>query len=158
MRSESTAFRTLEVAGGAVVPFLSIPGERVRIVYGQVWLTEEGKARDAFLAGGAEVDLDTRGLAVIEALEAARIELIAPGSPLQAETDNGWGKAMTRGLETTAFFAATVSALVLTAIIGLQEFGNPAAAVSGAFKALAQVDGRPGLVQRVEVQPRRPGG
>ncbi len=52
------------------------PGERVRILYGRVWLTEEGDARDAFLASGEEVSLASRGLAVIEALGPARIELI----------------------------------------------------------------------------------
>lgn len=78
MRYEPTVFKTLDLPGGALIPFASVPGERVRVVYGRVWLTEEGSLRDAFLGTGEEVSLDTRGLAVIETLGAARIQLVEP--------------------------------------------------------------------------------
>ena len=76
MREPVSTLRTLDLPGGSLVPFASIPGERVRVLYGRVWLTEEGDARDAFLASGEEVSLAGRGVAVIEALGPARIELI----------------------------------------------------------------------------------
>lgn len=76
MNSGSTVFKTIDLPGGTLMPFASVPGERVRILYGRVWLTEEGSPRDAFLASGEEVALDTRGLAVIEALSPARIQLL----------------------------------------------------------------------------------
>jgi hypothetical protein len=76
MRAPVSTVRTLDLPGGGLVPFSSAPGERVRILYGRVWLTEEGIARDAFLASGEEVALGTRGLAVIEALGPARVQLI----------------------------------------------------------------------------------
>ncbi len=76
MRQPVSTLRTLDLPGGGLVPFASIPGGRVRILYGRVWLTEEGDTRDAFLASGEEVDLAGRGLALIEALGPARIELI----------------------------------------------------------------------------------
>ncbi len=76
MKESASVFRTLDLPGGSLVPFTSVPGERVRILYGRVWLTEEGNARDAFLASGEEVSLGSRGLAVIEALGPARIQLI----------------------------------------------------------------------------------
>jgi hypothetical protein len=75
MKHEATVFKTLDLPGGSVVPFPSLPGERVRVLYGRIWLTEEGSLRDAVLAPGEEVALGTRGLAVIEALGPARIEL-----------------------------------------------------------------------------------
>lgn len=78
MRNEPAVFKTLDLPGGTLLPFASVPGERVRVLCGQVWLTEEGSLRDAFLAGGEEVSLDTRGLAVIETLGAARIQLVEP--------------------------------------------------------------------------------
>ena len=49
MREPVSTLRTLDLPGGSLVPFASIPGERVRVLYGRVWLTEEGDARDAFL-------------------------------------------------------------------------------------------------------------
>jgi hypothetical protein len=61
-----------------MVPFPAVPGEQVRILYGRVWLTEEGGGSDAFLASGEEIRLAQRGLAVIEALGPARVELIEP--------------------------------------------------------------------------------
>jgi hypothetical protein len=76
MREPVSIFRTLDLPGGSLLPFASVPGERVRILYGRVWLTEEGSARDAFLASGEEVSLGSRGLAVVEALGPARIQLI----------------------------------------------------------------------------------
>ena len=81
MRKAVSTFRTLDLPGGSLIPFTPMPGERVRILYGRVWLTEEGIARDAFLAGGEEVRLGSRGLAVIEALGPARIQLIEDVRP-----------------------------------------------------------------------------
>ncbi len=76
MRHDPTVFKTLDLPGGTLLPFASVPGERVRILCGRVWLTEEGSPRDAFLGSGEEISLDTRGLAVIEALSPARIQWV----------------------------------------------------------------------------------
>jgi hypothetical protein len=78
MTRETTVLRTLDLPGGGMVPFPAVPGEQVRILYGRVWLTEEGGGSDAFLASGEEIRLAQRGLAVIEALGPARVELIEP--------------------------------------------------------------------------------
>jgi hypothetical protein len=71
-----STLRTLDLPSGGLLPFRSTPGERVRVLYGRVWLTAEGDTRDSFLASGEEVSVGGRGLAVIEALGPARIELI----------------------------------------------------------------------------------
>ena len=78
MRYEPTVLKTLDLPGGTLIPFASVPGGRVRVVFGRVWLTEEGSLRDAFLGTGEEVSLDSHGLAVIETLAAARIQLVEP--------------------------------------------------------------------------------
>jgi hypothetical protein len=76
MRNPVSTFRTIDLPAGSLLPFTGMPGERVRILYGQVWLTEEGDLHDAFLGSGEEVQLASRGLAVIEALGPARVELL----------------------------------------------------------------------------------
>ena len=76
MRESPVTLRTLDLPSGSLLPFTSMPGERVRVLYGRVWLTAEGDTQDAFLTSGEEVSLASRGLAVIEALGPARIELI----------------------------------------------------------------------------------
>jgi hypothetical protein len=56
------------------------PGTRVRVLYGNMWLTEEGTAQDVFAGSGAEVQLKSRGRAVVEGLGAARVQVIEPRS------------------------------------------------------------------------------
>lgn len=67
---------TIDLPGGSLLPISALRGESVRILRGRVWLTEEGRAGDLFLASGDEQPLAGSGLAVIEALSPARIELI----------------------------------------------------------------------------------
>ena len=87
MTRETTVLRTLDLPAGGMVPFTAIPGEQVRILYGRIWLTEEGGGNDALLASGEEIRLSKRGLAVIEALGPARVQLIEPviGASLLAQ-------------------------------------------------------------------------
>lgn len=95
MKNHATTLKTLDLPGGTLVPFPSVPGEAVRILYGRVWLTEEGNARDSFLASGEEVALHSRGLAVIEALGPARIQWIKPVHERMTLTELA-GRAITR--------------------------------------------------------------
>ncbi len=96
MRFEPTILKTLDLPGGALLPFASLPGERVRVMCGRVWLTEEGGLRDAFLVTGEEVSLGTRGLAVIETLSPARIQLIQSAG--MSKTVRGAARRWTRWL------------------------------------------------------------
>ena len=98
MRHEPTVFKTLDLPGGTLLPFASIPGERVRILCGRVWLTEEGSPRDAFLRSGEEISLDTRGLAVIEALSPARIQWV--GAAGVTSTVLNTGRRLMRSITT----------------------------------------------------------
>lgn len=74
MGHQSALLKTLDLAGGTLVPFSSAGG-RVRVLYGRVWLTEEGDPRDAFLNSGDEAALGRRGLVVLEALTPARVQI-----------------------------------------------------------------------------------
>ena len=76
MRESPSTLRTLDLPSGSLVPFTSVPGERVRVLYGRIWMTVEGDTGDTFLASGEEVSLASRGLAVIEALGPARVEVL----------------------------------------------------------------------------------
>ena len=80
MEHRSIVFKTLDLPGGTLLPISSIRGERVRVVSGRVWLTEEGDLNDEFLASGEEVALGGHGLAVLEALTPARVQLVEPQS------------------------------------------------------------------------------
>lgn len=73
---ELTYVSTIDLPGGSLLPRRATPGETVRILRGRVWLTEEGSGGDVFLASGEHARLSGTGLAVIEALGHARIELV----------------------------------------------------------------------------------
>jgi hypothetical protein len=67
---------TIDLPGGSLLPRVAIRGDTVRILRGRVWLTEEGRPGDVFLNSGEQTRLSGSGLAVIEALGPARIELV----------------------------------------------------------------------------------
>ena len=136
MKQQATQFKTLDLPSGTLVPFPSVRGERVRVLSGRVWLTEEGDPNDEFLASGQEVALGGQGLAVIEALTAARVQLVEPQSL--------WSDVKS---------AARQAALALSEL-WLTPPRQPSAASRDLrlAQALAQFDGSLGLVQRVKVE------
>ena len=134
MDDQSALFKILDLPGGTLVPFPSV-GERVRVLYGRVWLTEEGNPHDAFLASGEEIGLGSHGLAVIEALTPARVQIF--------EAMSLWDRIRQSARHAVDW------------LTGLLEPRQPLTASAADLKlaqALAQFDGRLGLVQRVEVQ------
>ena len=71
--------RTYDLGYEHLLTFVGRPGTRVRVLYGSMWLTEEGREQDIIAGCGDEVTLKVGGLSVIEGLGAARVQLIEPG-------------------------------------------------------------------------------
>ncbi len=92
MEYQTTVFKTLDLPGGTLVPLSSTRGERVRVLSGRVWLTEEGDLRDAFLASGEEATLGGHGLAVIEALTPVRVQLRRAAEPVDPRAECSAGE------------------------------------------------------------------
>lgn len=82
MRGEWSAAtsRTVDLGYDQLLVLEARPGVRIRVLYGNLWLTEEGTAQDVFAGSGAEVALKSRGRAVIEGLGLARVQVIEPAS------------------------------------------------------------------------------
>lgn len=73
--------RTIDLDRDQLLVLESRPGTRLRVMYGSLWLTEEGFAQDVFAGTGDEVALKSRGLAVVEGLGLARVQVIQlPGA------------------------------------------------------------------------------
>jgi hypothetical protein len=70
--------RTLDLSHDPVQVLESRRGMRVKVLYGDVWLTEQGDHRDHFLGSGEEVALDSKHRTVIESLGPAWIEISEP--------------------------------------------------------------------------------
>ena len=137
MEYQTPVFKTLDLPGGTLLPLSSARGERVRVLSGRVWLTEEGDLRDAFLTSGEEATLGGHGLAVIEALTPVRVQLLAP----QSLWTIAWS-AMRRVVRRIGQFGFRPS----------HQPNTVSAKERNLAQALAQFDGSLGLVQRVKVQ------
>lgn len=89
-----TLVRTIDLGYEQMLLLESRPQTRVKVIYGGVWLTEEGLAQDVFAGSGDEVALKSRGLAVVEGLGYARVQVM--------EAPAGWsalGAAARRALD-----------------------------------------------------------
>lgn len=73
-----TLFKTVDLGYEQMLVLESHPRTRIKVIYGGVWLTEEGQPQDVFAASGDEVALKSRGLAVVEGLGYARVEVMEP--------------------------------------------------------------------------------
>lgn len=68
--------RTVDLDYEQFLMLESHPRQRIKVIYGGVWLTEEGVLQDAWLGNGDEVALKTRGMALLEGIGASRIQLL----------------------------------------------------------------------------------
>jgi hypothetical protein len=73
-----TLIRTVDLGYEQMLLLESHPRTRIKVIYGGVWLTEEGQVQDVFAASGDEVALKSRGLAVVEGLGYARVQVMEP--------------------------------------------------------------------------------
>ena len=68
--------RTVDLGYDQMLLLESHPRMRVKVLFGGVWLTEEGMRQDVFASSGEEVALKSRGLAVVEGLGVARVQVL----------------------------------------------------------------------------------
>jgi hypothetical protein len=89
--------KTVDLGYEQMLMIESHPGARLKVMYGGVWLTEEGILQDAWLGNGDEVALKSRGLALIEGLGPTRIQLLEDRNARGA-----LGGVLRRGLQSVA--------------------------------------------------------
>lgn len=125
-----TNTRTIDLGYEQLLTFVGRPGTRVRVLYGSMWLTEEGRDQDIFAACGDEVMLKTGGMSVIEGLGAARVQLIEPAKNALRTAFTTIGKrvwqrvrARLRMREVLARFVMLVAAIALS--VGLLAVASP---------------------------------
>ncbi|HTT13878.1 MAG TPA: DUF2917 domain-containing protein [Burkholderiaceae bacterium] len=73
-----TTTRTIDLGYEQLLTLAGRPGTRVRVLFGSMWLTQQGCEQDVVVSCGDEVTLHSGGLAVIEGLGAARVQVIEP--------------------------------------------------------------------------------
>ena len=68
--------RTIDLGYEQMFVFEAGPDSRVRVLYGATWLTEEGVPGDSIVRAGNEIALQGTGLAVVQGLEPARMQVV----------------------------------------------------------------------------------
>ena len=85
MNWSATVVRTVDLGYEQLLLLESRPRTRIKVIYGGIWLTEQNRPDDVFASSGDEVALRSHGLAVVEGLGYARVQV--------AESPGGWGLA-----------------------------------------------------------------
>lgn len=76
--TNATTIRTVDLGYEQMLMITGRPGTRVKVIYGGVWLTEEGRTQDVFARGGEAVAVQSHRRALLEGLGPTRVELIEP--------------------------------------------------------------------------------
>jgi hypothetical protein len=76
--SSAATLRTVDLGYEQMLILEGRPGTRVHVLFGGVWLTEEGRPEDVFARSGQVIALRARKRALIEGLGPTRIEVVEP--------------------------------------------------------------------------------
>lgn len=112
MKPMHSIVRTVDLGYDQLLMLDGEPGTRVKVLFGGVWLTEEGATQDVFAADGEEVALRTRKGALLEALGPTRVQVIEPR------------RGPRRWLRTAAHALRERFAAVLPALFAARAFGR----------------------------------
>jgi hypothetical protein len=102
MKAATPRIRTIDLGYEQMMIFDDGFGERVRVLYGATWLTQEGVAEDTVLRPGADRTLRD-GRTLIGALEPTRLQILsepAHGRPLLrrlAQRTRRWARRLQLG-------------------------------------------------------------
>ena len=122
--------RTFDLGYEQLLTFLGRPGMRVRVLYGSMWLTEEGREQDIFAACGDEITLKVGGLAVIEGLGAARVQVSEPAAGnvalrIAQRLGRAWRRLRSNGRVREAFARSVIVMLALAVSLGVLHVASP---------------------------------
>ncbi len=84
----TTTTRVVDIVCGQMFCLKSVAGSRVEVVFGEVWLTEEGDSRDHFPRAGDEISLGSQRQILIESLGPIASLLIS--EPVAAPVPRQW--------------------------------------------------------------------
>jgi hypothetical protein len=73
-----TTSRTVDLDYEQLLMLEGQSGTRVKVIYGGVWLTEEGRLQDVFARTGEEVALQSHRVSILEGLGRTRLEVVEP--------------------------------------------------------------------------------
>jgi len=122
--------RTVDLGYEQLLTFEGRPGTRIRVLYGSMWLTEEGNPQDVLATCGEEVTLKSRGRSVIEGLGVARVQLIgaARRSSLAAKAaaaGRAWDRLWSRARLPEVAVRSVIVMLAVVVGVGILNIAAP---------------------------------
>lgn len=81
MREPVVTVETIDLGYEQLLRLDAGAGRRVRVLFGGLWLTEEGEARDRIVRPGDEVPLRGRGTVLLEGIGPARVQILKAHAP-----------------------------------------------------------------------------
>ena len=78
MKQSLEMVRTVDLGYEQMLLLSAQHGTVVRVMYGGVWLTEEGRSHDVFAHSGDEIRLASHGVALVQGLGFARVQVVTP--------------------------------------------------------------------------------
>jgi hypothetical protein len=69
---------TIKLKPGGVIPLRAAAGSTVSVLWGSIWLTQEGDGRDYELRAGESFVVRAGGLTLIDAFDAAAVTILEP--------------------------------------------------------------------------------
>jgi hypothetical protein len=143
-----TTTRTIDLGYDQLLRFDGLPGTRVRVLYGSMWLTEEGDPRDIIANCGDEVTLFSEGLSVIEGIGAARVQVIGPSRPpllaaLRRRLAHVWRAVRARRPWREVFARSVLMGLAVVASIAVLHVAVPGPLAWHDAPVFAQSQGKP---------------
>jgi Protein of unknown function (DUF2917) len=91
--SDYRTVRTIDLDHDQMLVFENRARTQVKVLYGGVWMTQEGDPRDYFAGSGEEVAVRSRHRAIVEALQPTRVQISAPA---RVRIDAAWAAASLR--------------------------------------------------------------
>jgi len=101
MNGKAMTVRTIDLGYEQLFLVEGGPDTRVRVLYGGTWLTEEGVNGDSVISAGDEVTLQARGIALLEGLSEARLQIVEPPSGGITQRARRWQRRALQGFRKT---------------------------------------------------------
>jgi Protein of unknown function (DUF2917) len=119
IRNPSVLIRTVDLDHQQLLVIEDQPGTRIRVLFGGIWLTEEGRAQDRTATAGQELDVQAVGRTVIESIGRTRAQVVRPVRQAVA----WWRAVATRqgGSVRALASRAVAAALAVVLSVGMAE-------------------------------------
>ena len=94
---------TIKLKPSGVIPLRDAAGSTVSVLWGNIWLTQEGDGRDYQLRGGESLVIRAGGLTLIDAFDTAAVTILEPCDERARSRTKRWNRSGSANRQRTSF-------------------------------------------------------